>query len=121
MTEPTRWPGRVAVGVVRSDPPQVFLAESDEILGRVLAVHVVSRADPAELARKGLLAEVRDALLEERWADALLGWIQATGQAVDGYPDEVVWTDDRIDAARASLEIRLSPIFSDTGEVGPTG
>ena len=113
MTDVNTWPGRIAVGVVRSDPPQVFLAESDQILGRVLAVELVSRADPSELARKGVLDDVRQALLEERWADAVVGWIQATGEAVDAYPDEIVWTEERLDSEEASLEIRFSRVFTD--------
>ncbi len=116
MADASTWPGRVAVGVVRSDPPQVFLAESDEVLGRILALEVVSMTDPKEFADKGLLQDVRKALLEERWADAVFAWIQATDEAVDAYPDEVVWTDERIDAERASFEIRLAPVFSDSDE-----
>lgn len=102
-------PGRAAVAVVRSDPPQVFLAEDDEILGRVLAIKLVAQTPPEQLGSR--LTEVREALLDERWADAVLAWMSATGDVVDAYPDDTIWTDARLDADAAALEIRLSPAF----------
>lgn len=105
------WPGRVAVAIVRSDPPQVFLASDAEVLSRLVALKVVARTDPSELT-KDALDQIRHALLEERWGDALAHWIAATGEAVDGYPDEELWSDDRLDAVMATLEIRLERIFA---------
>ena len=110
------WPGRVAVGIVRSDPPQVYLADSDAVLSRLLALAVVARSNPAEFRAPGALHKVREALLQERWADAVVLWIEATGEEVDGYPDETVWTHAKLDREYASMEIRVSPIFSDSGE-----
>lgn len=107
------WPGRVAVAIIRGDPPGVTVAESDEVLGRLLALQVVAQTDPAELKEAGSLEEIRSALLEERWADAVSGWIDSTGMVVDAYPDEMLWTDARVDAEAASFEIRLAPIFKD--------
>ncbi|MEA2447439.1 MAG: hypothetical protein QOK47_1076 [Actinomycetota bacterium] len=112
---PAGWPGRVAVGILRTDPPQVFLAESPEVLSRVLALEVVAQAKPDELRNHpGLLEKIREALLEERWADAVVGWIDATGDAVDAYPDEPVWSESRLDLEKATLEIRVAPIFDDS-------
>lgn len=82
------WPGRVAVGVTRSDPPEVFLADSDGTLGRLLALRVVAKTDPSLLRGSGLLDAIRSALLEEQWGDALSMWMSATGEVVDAYPDE---------------------------------
>lgn len=107
------WPGRIAVGIVRSDPPQVFLAESADVLDRVLAVELIARSDPSHLAAAGVLEQVRDALLEERWGDAVMLWIQATGEAVDAYPDEPVWSERRLDAEKASFEIRVARVFEE--------
>lgn len=101
--------GRAAVAIVRSDPPQVFLAEDAEVLGRVLAVQLVAQTAPQQLGSS--LNEVREALLEERWADAVLAWMSATGEVVDAYPDDLVWTEAELDAAATALEIRLSPVF----------
>lgn len=107
------WPGRVAVGVVRSDPPEVFLADSDATLSRLLALRLVARTDPAVLADRGLLDAVRGALLDEEWADAVVMWMSATGEIVDAYPDELLWTERDLDADAASMEIRMAPVFND--------
>ena len=109
------WPGRVAVAIVRSDPPQVFLATDADVLSRVIALKVVARTDPAELSAESL-ERIRAALLEEQWADAVVEWIQASGEAVDAYPDEDVWSESRLDAEVASLEIRLERIFVDPND-----
>ena len=102
---------RVAVGVVRGDLPQVFLAENVEVLGRLLGLDVVART-PAD--KVGSAAPViRQALLDERWGDAVLEWMEATGNVVDGYDDEHVWTEDRLEREFAEFELRLSPLFQD--------
>jgi hypothetical protein len=90
----------------------VFLASDEDVLSRVVALKVVARSDPRELPG-GSVERIRDALLEERWGDAVAEWIGATEEAVDGYPDEDVWTESQLDAERASLEIRLERIFED--------
>lgn len=107
------WPGRVAVGVVRSDPPEVFVADSDATLSRVLALRLVAKTDPAMLDASGHLEVVRDALLEERWGDAVFLWMEATGEIVDAYPDELMWTEQALDADAASMEIRLARVFDE--------
>ena len=107
------WPGRVAVAIVGSDPAQVFLATDEAVLSRVLALKVVARLDPAHLSA-GALQRIREALLDERWADAVGEWIQASGETIDAYPDEDVWSESRLDAEVAALEIRLQRIFDDT-------
>lgn len=107
------WPGRAAVAVTRDDPPQIFLAESDAVLARIVALRLVARSASASFAIGQDLHEIRDALLAERWGDAVLLWMAATGEVVDAYPDEEVWTTAMLDDERASLEIRLAPIFAD--------
>ncbi len=104
------WPGRVAVAVVRVDPPEVVVASDTEVLGRVLAVKVVARSAAADLPAK-TVHEIRAALLDERWGDAVASWIEATGVVIDAYPDDDLWTDARLDADQTSLEIRLAPVF----------
>lgn len=105
----TSWPGRVAVAVTRDEPAQIMLAENDHVLSRLVALRLVAQTAPAVLG--GHLDEIRAALLEERWADAVLQWMEATGTVVDAYPDEDVWTEERLDEDRASFEIRMAPIF----------
>jgi hypothetical protein len=104
------WSDRVAVAVVRSDPPEVFLASDADVLTRVLALRVVAQISPT-MVSDGELLDIREALLAGEWDRALGGWIAATGEAVDAYPDDEIWTDDRIEAEVASFEIRLAPIF----------
>lgn len=95
---------------MRSDPPEVYLAEDEYVLGRVLALKVVASCQPGEFDAE-TLGRIRSALLEERWADAVGEWIAASGEAVDGYPDEVVWTDEQLDEEVATMEIRVARIF----------
>ena len=102
---------RVAVAVVHGDVPQVFLAENVEVLGRLLALHLVART-PAEKVTEST-NRIREALLDERWGDAVLEWMSATGNVVDGYDDEHVWTEERLDRGFADFELRLSPLFLD--------
>jgi len=104
------WPGRVAVGVLHGDTPEVFLAESDAVLSRLLAVRLVGPSRPEDFA-PGVLEEIRSALLHQRWADAVTAWMLASGEVLDGYPDEEVVTEEMLDDERASMEIRLLPIF----------
>ena len=106
------WPGRAHVAVVRGDPTTVFLAESADVLGRVLGLRLIA-ATPPELLTEGARDEIREALLDERWADALTLWMSAMDQIVDVYPDEEVWEEGQFDLDRVSVDIRLSPIFRD--------
>ena len=61
----------MAVAIVRSDPPQVFLASDEDVLSRLVALRVVARSDPADLSA-GSVERIREALLEERWGDGAL-------------------------------------------------
>jgi hypothetical protein len=106
------WPGRACVAVVRGDPTTVFLADSADVLGRVLGLNLIAKAPP-ELFSEGARGEIREALLDERWADALTVWMTATDQIVDVYPDEEVWTEEQFGIDRVSMDIRVSPIFRD--------
>jgi hypothetical protein len=36
-----------------------------------------------------------------------------SGIAIDAYPDEVIWSEAALDAERAALEVRISPLFRD--------
>ena len=107
------WPGRVAVAILREDPPRVFVAKSDHALSRGLALHLVAGTAPQFIADRRALDSIREALLEERWSDALVAWIEATGAVLDVYPDEEVWSDEPSDPERVGLVIGVAPIFDD--------
>lgn len=109
------WPGRAAVAVTHGEAPQVLLAESTEVLSRAIAMFWVART-PADQVPPAFLGGIRRALLDEDWSEAVLQWMFSAGELVDAYPDETIWTDDRLDADRAALEIRMAPIFRDADE-----
>jgi hypothetical protein len=106
-------PGRVAFAVVHQDPPQVFIAEDENVLARLVALNVVAPTNPKTLRSREALDQLRKCLLEERWADAIFSWVEMSGIVIDAYPDEIVWTEPALDAERAALEIRMTPIFRD--------
>lgn len=103
-----------AFAVVRGEEPQIFLAEDAEVLARLLAVGLVAELPAADVSSHDRLEEMRRALLDEHWADALVLWMDETSTAVDVY-DECprVWTGGDLDLEKASLEIRVAPLFSD--------
>ena len=112
---PTMSEARVgAYAVVRGDEPRVFLAEDADVMARVLALDLVARTPAHSVSSRARLDEMRSALLEERWADALIVWIEDTGTPVDVYEETLpVWTEARLDAEQASMEIRMAPLFAD--------
>jgi len=97
------------VAVTREEQAQILLAENGDVLSRLVALRWVAQTPPSAL--RNHLEDIRAALLEERWGDAVLEWMEATGTVVDAYPDEDVWTEERLDQDRASFEIRKAPIF----------
>jgi hypothetical protein len=113
QTHSSTRPGRVAYAVVHDEPPQVFIAEDEYVLTRRVALEVVASTRADRLPSQAVADELRACLLEERWADAIFAWIEASGIVIDAYPDEVVWTDVALDAERTSLEMRMAPLFQD--------
>lgn len=67
----------------------------------------------AEGIGEGSVERIRSAPRAERGADAVSEWMRDTGAVLDGDPDEPVWSDRQLDEERASLELRLTPIFRD--------
>ena len=100
------------MAIVRSDPPQVFAATDANVLNRLVALKVVATTDPTGLPAD-LLQSIRTALLDERWGDAVTDWMRATGETLDAYPDEDVWSDESLGIDVALFEIRMARIFSE--------
>ena len=100
----------VAYAVVRNDPPEVFVAEDIEVLNRVLALELVARTPTSEL-KPDDRDDLRAALLEERWADAVVQWMRLGGVAVDVYTHLHIYSADDIPADLVGAQLQFAPIF----------
>jgi hypothetical protein len=103
----------VAYAVVHDDPPQVFAADDVDILQWVIALEVVART-PASTLQPETAQALREALLNERWGDAVELWIRASETVIDVYPDGLrVWTADAIQRDIADVRLQFTPLFRD--------
>jgi hypothetical protein len=66
--------------------------------------------DPRSLPA-ATVASIRDALLDERWGDAVSLWMSATATVVDVYPSFDLHQTRDIELAEAELQFR--PLFRD--------
>ena len=104
-----------AWAVIKHDTPQILLAENAQVISRLIALKVVASSDPS-VFKPHLVDSVRDHLLHERWADAVVMWMEATDTFIDVYEEHVpVWTEGTLDAEVASMAIRTSRLFDDVG------
>ena len=100
----------IAYAVIHDDPPIVHLAEDLDVLHRVLALKVVARADAGEF--RGSAQAVREALLDERWGDAVVAWMDATDRFIDVYTDRVATAAD-LPAELIGAQLQFSRLFRD--------
>jgi hypothetical protein len=103
----------VAYAVVHSDPPEVYLAEDTEVLARLLALEVVARTDPKGLPVDAV-ARLREALLDERWADALVAWIERTGMGVDVYTHLHIYAENDLPPDLIGAQLQFTRLFRDS-------
>lgn len=83
-----------AYAVRRSDPEHPpLLADSQETLNKVIALRWIGEWTPAD--DDAAAASVRQAILDERWSDAVIGWMAATGEVLDIYPFGLEIHEDR--------------------------
>lgn len=101
-----------AYAVVHHDPPEVLAAEDLDVLHRVLAIELVART-PARGLAPGEAETLRAALIEERWGDAVVQWIDITGVAVDVYSDLRAWTAAELTAETTEFELQFTPLFAE--------
>lgn len=102
----------VATAVVHTEPASVYLAEDIDVLHRVLALEVVARTDPAIL--NGCAGNIRTALLEERWGDAVVAWIRETGTGIDVYTNSSVYAGDDLPADLIGAQLQFAPLFRES-------
>jgi hypothetical protein len=100
-------PNVVACAVVREDPPQVFLAADQETLNWVLALKLIAVTPGRELP-EGLRDELRNALREERWGEAVELWMTDRPE-VDVYPSFELYGESDVELAAQELE--FTPLF----------
>lgn len=103
-------PKIVAVAIVKESPPSVFIAEDMEVLNWVLAVRLVARTE-ADTLPEVLLNQLRAALLQERWADAVFLWMEHTAVEVDVYASEDLFSAGDVELAPA--ELQFTALFKD--------
>lgn len=102
----------VAYAVVRDEPPTVYAAETIDVLQRLLALEVVARSVPTELEAKSR-SRMAKALLDERWADAVVEWIDTTGTAIDVYTQLHVYSEDDLPSDLIGAQLQFAPLFRD--------
>ncbi len=122
-TEPDRSPttasrasaGRTigAYAVRRSDPEQApLLADSQDTLNKVIALRWIGEWVPVDDA---VAEPVRQAILDERWDDAVIGWMAATGEVLDIYPFNLEILDARdYPDDEFGLRVQTTPLFRRT-------
>lgn len=97
----------VACAVVHDDPPMLFLAEDLDVLHRTLALELVAGR---EVVPEADGAALREALLDERWGDAVVEWMGRTGISVDVYTERVATAGD-VPEDLIGAQIQFSPLF----------
>lgn len=102
----------VAYAIVHFDPPQVLMAESVEVLHRVLAMELVARTAASELSDDGTI-ELRQALLDERWGDAITAWMRLRRVAIDVYSYAHVFTEQNLPEDMVGAQLQFTPLFRD--------
>lgn len=102
-------PHFVACAVVRDDPPRVFIADDQATLNWVLALRMIAVTPGRELA-EDLRDQLRAALRDERWGDAVELWMQNRPE-VDVYSSYELYTDRDVELAAQELE--FTPLFKD--------
>ena len=102
-------PKVVGYAVVHDDPPQVFIAEDQDTLNWVLALHLIARTPGRELPER-LRDRLRQALRDEQWGEAVELWMQDSPE-IDVYPSTDLYTAQ--DVELAALELDFTPLFED--------
>jgi hypothetical protein len=100
----------VAYAVVHNDPPSVYLASDIEVLHCVLAFEVVARTNPGRMD-EGRCASMRQALLDERWGDAVVEWMSLTNTAIDVYTHLPIYTESDLPDDLIGAQLQFTRLF----------
>lgn len=86
------------------------MAEDMDTLHWILALRWVAAARPASLD-DGTRDSLRQALLEEHWADAVVDYMEHLGTVVDVYPQHDLHSAGRV--TMGADELQFKPLFRD--------
>jgi hypothetical protein len=103
-------PRSIACAVVHGDPPEVFTAEDLDTLNWVLGLRLIAKTRGRDVP-SGLREELRSALANERWGDAVWLWMQFRPDAIDVYPSFELYLP--ADVELGPEELQFSPLFVD--------
>ena len=103
-------PRVVAHAVVREDPPRVFIANDEATLNWVLAIRLVAES-PLGYFSEYVRSQLRKAIMQERWGDAVQLWVERSGIAVDFYPSTELFMAS--DVAMSEVEVQFTTLFQE--------
>lgn len=104
-------PRSVAIAVIKGDFPEVYVADGIATLNWVIALKVIARLSKADLG-EGIRDQLQQALLDERWGDAVELWIdKVDGDGIDVYESYELFTGN--DVASAAHEMQFLPLFEE--------
>lgn len=99
-----------AHAIRRGDQTEILLADSQETLNKLIALRWVGEwtPEPGDVAAD----EVRQAILDERWGDAVSGWMDATDEVLDIYPFGVQIHEARdVPDGEFGPRVQTTPLF----------
>jgi hypothetical protein len=102
----------VAYAVIRDEVPTVFLAEDIDVLHRVLATELVAKARGADLDQETRV-RLRELLLNEQWADAVLHWMELNHVVMDVYTHERIYRVADVPPDLIGAQLQFTPLFQD--------
>jgi len=100
----------VACAIVHDDPPSTFIADDTDTLHWVIALHIIASTHASEL-NEPIKSSLRQALLDERWGDAVELWLEVSPYVIDVYPSYELYTQG--DVALGAQELQFTPLFED--------
>lgn len=95
---------------MHDDPPTVLVADDIDTLQWVIAIHLIGRTPGRDL-EEPLRTELRRAVRDEMWGDAVELWMRVYPGEIDVYPSHDLYTEQ--DVMLGHLELQFSPLFSD--------
>lgn len=101
----------MAYALVRGADPEFYVADDLDVLHRVIALNVVAQVPAARYG--GRAEQVRQALLEERWADAVAAWMDVTGDVIDVDEAIPVYTTEDVAGNASAMQLQFTPLFED--------